>query len=70
VLTATQAQSRVELTDAALARVFFSHPLLTLKVIVGIHFEALLLWAKGMRPQSRPPKPDQPVTLVARRNKD
>jgi DUF1365 family protein len=70
VLTATQAQSRVELTDAALARVFLSHPLLTLKVIVGIHFEALLLWAKGMRLQVRPPKPDESVTLVARRNKE
>ncbi|MGO8798674.1 MAG: DUF1365 domain-containing protein [Roseiarcus sp.] len=68
VLTATQAQSRVELTDAALARVFFSHPLLTLKVIAGIHIEALLLWAKGMRPVARPPRPDRPVTLVARRN--
>jgi uncharacterized protein len=70
VLTATQAQSRVELTDAALARVFFSHPLLTLKVIVGIHFEALRLWAKGMRLQVRPPKPDESVTLVARRNNE
>jgi DUF1365 family protein len=68
VLTATQAQARVALTDAALIRIFFSHPLLTLKVIVGIHFEALLLWAKGMRLQVRPPSPDRPVTLVARRN--
>ena len=68
VLTATQAQTRSDLTDAALARVFFSHPLLTLKVIVGIHFEALLLWAKGMRPQIRPAQRDQPVSFVARRN--
>ncbi len=67
VLTATQAQHRVELTDAALFRVFFSHPLLTLKVIVGIHFEALLLWVKGMRVHDRPPQPDLPVTVVERR---
>jgi DUF1365 family protein len=67
VLTATQAQHRVELTDAALAKVFFSHPLLTLKVIVGIHFEAFLLWIKGMRLHDRPPQPDLPVTVVARR---
>jgi DUF1365 family protein len=66
-LTATQAQGRRELTDAALLRVFFTHPLLTLKVIVGIHFEALLLWAKGMRLQVRPPQPDRSVTLIARR---
>jgi hypothetical protein len=67
LLTAVQRQSRRELTDAALARLFFSHPLLTFKVIAGIHFEALLLWAKGVRLAPRPPRPDEPVTLVARR---
>ena len=67
VLTATQAQDRVALSDAALARVFFSHPLLTLKVVVGIHLEALVLWIKGLRLQIRPPPPDQPVTHVVRR---
>lgn len=67
MLTATQAQDRVELTDAELGKVFFSHPLLTLKVVVGIHLEALVLWIKGMRLQVRPPKPDQPVTYVAPR---
>jgi uncharacterized protein len=66
VLTATQAQNRVELTDAALLKVFFSHPLLTLKVIVGIHFEALLLWFKGMRVHDRPPQPDLHATVVER----
>jgi DUF1365 family protein len=67
VLTATQNQTRVALTDAALARVFVSHPLLTLKVIVGIHFEALVLWLKGMRLYARPPRPDQAATAAARR---
>jgi DUF1365 family protein len=43
--------------------VFFSHPLLTLKVIAGIHFEALRLWAKGLRLQTRPPAPEQPVSI-------
>jgi len=68
MLTATQTQARVELTDAALARVFFSHPLLTLKVVVGIHLQALALWVKGMRLQVRPPPPERPVTLAPRRN--
>lgn len=62
-LTATQDQSRVPLTDRALARVFITHPLLTLKVVAAIHFEALLLWAKGMRLQARPPAPEQAVTI-------
>jgi uncharacterized protein len=68
MLTATQTQARVELTDAALARVFFSHPLLTLKVVLGIHLEALALWLKGMRLQVRPPPPERSVTLAPRRN--
>jgi DUF1365 family protein len=35
------------LTDGALARCFLSHPLMTLKIMGAIHWEALLLWAKG-----------------------
>jgi DUF1365 family protein len=56
---------RRALTDASLMRAFFSYPLLTLKVIAGIHWEALLLWAKGMRIQQRPAPPHPPVTHVA-----
>jgi DUF1365 family protein len=63
ILTATQKQRRIALTDAALARLFFSHPLLTLKVIGGIHFEAALLWAKGLRVEPRPGAPGRPVTI-------
>lgn len=58
-LTAT----RRDLTDAQLARAFFAYPLLTLKVIAGIHWEALLIWFKGIALQHRPPPPDHPVTL-------
>jgi DUF1365 family protein len=36
-------------TDATLAKLFFSHPLMTLKVTAGIHWEALRLIAKGIR---------------------
>ncbi|MGI4814619.1 MAG: DUF1365 domain-containing protein [Janthinobacterium lividum] len=49
VLTALYTARRRAFTDAALLRVFVTHPLLTLKVIVGIHWEALLLWRKGAR---------------------
>ncbi|RAZ90509.1 DUF1365 domain-containing protein [Mesorhizobium hawassense] len=56
---------RRELTDAALISAFFAYPLLTLKVIAGIHWEALLLWAKGMRLYERPAPPHRPVTQVA-----
>jgi hypothetical protein len=40
---------RRRLDDAALARVFLSHPLLTIKVIAAIHWEALRLFVKGVR---------------------
>jgi DUF1365 family protein len=45
---------RRALSDAALLRVFFTHPLVTLKVIAGIHFEALRLWWKGVALVPRP----------------
>jgi DUF1365 family protein len=32
-------------------------PLLTMKVVAGIHYEALRLWWKGLRLQPRPPAP-------------
>lgn len=65
MLIATQHLIRKDLNDRALMRVFLSHPLLTLKVIAGIHYEALLIWLKGVRLQMRPTPPDRPVTIVA-----
>lgn len=64
LIIATFAGKRRPLTDAALARALLAYPLLTLKVIVGIHWEALLLWMKGMRLQARPAPPAEPVTHV------
>ncbi|MCH7344018.1 DUF1365 domain-containing protein [Pelomonas sp. CA6] len=55
---------RVPLTDAALLRALALHPLLTLKVIGGIHWEALRLWLKGARLHERPPAPAHPLTVV------
>jgi DUF1365 family protein len=55
--------TRHALTDASLLRAFLLYPLLTLKVITAIHWEALLLWLKGVRPQRRPPPPDWQVTV-------
>lgn len=55
---------RRPLGDAALLRVFLTHPLLTLKVIGGIHWEALRLWLKGARLHPRPAAPEHPLTVV------
>lgn len=66
VLHARLGARRVPLTDAGLARLLVSYPLLTLKVIVGIHWEALRLWLKGARLHDRPAAPKQPMTVVRR----
>jgi DUF1365 family protein len=64
VLVARFDARRTPLGDAALARVFISHPLLTLKVVAAIHWEALRLWIKGARFRRCPPAPAQPVSIV------
>ncbi len=48
-LTASFAGAHRELTDAQLFRVWLGNPLMTFKVIAGIHWEALLMWLKGVR---------------------
>lgn len=53
---------RTELTDANLARAWFGHPLLTLKVIGGIHWEAIRLLFKGLRLRGGA-TPSHPVTV-------
>ncbi|NVK42313.1 MAG: DUF1365 domain-containing protein [Oceanospirillaceae bacterium] len=50
------------MTDAGLLRAWLAHPLMTLKVIVGIHWEALRLWLKGLKLQPRPEPPARPLT--------
>ena len=47
-----------------LAWSLFAFPLMTLKVVAGIHWEALRLWFKGVRLTPKPPPPPAPVTLV------
>ena len=65
VIAAAFAGSRRELTDGALVHAFLAHPLLTLKVILAIHWEALKLLAKGVRLQAKPASPTRRVTVVS-----
>ena len=52
------------LTDRGLLARFFGMPLMTFKVILAIHWEALKLWRKGLRLTRRPQPPAQDVTIL------
>ena len=64
VLYAIFKGKRTPLTDRALLRAFLAYPLMTLKVIGGIHWEAFKLWRKGIPVIEHPPPPSSVVTIV------
>jgi hypothetical protein len=62
-LTAVVTGERRPLTDRGLLGACLACPLLTLKVIAGIHWEALRIWLKGVGVRERPSPPPSPVTI-------
>lgn len=48
-LIATHNAEAAPLTDKTLLRVLFTYPLMTAKVVLGIHYEALRLFLKGVK---------------------
>ncbi|MEP7056270.1 MAG: DUF1365 domain-containing protein [Caldimonas sp.] len=67
VLVASLDAQRRPLDDAALLGAWLAHPLLTLKVVGAIRWEALRLWLKRVPLHPRPALPASPVTIVNRR---
>jgi DUF1365 family protein len=68
LLAATFNGRRRALTSPALLRSFIALPLVSLKIMAAIHWEALRLWLKGARPVPRPDvaaPPDAETTLAA-----
>jgi DUF1365 family protein len=57
VLAATFSGDGAPVTNAGLCRCLLRFPLLTWKIIAGIHFEALRLWLKGAPFFRSPPPP-------------
>ena len=53
ILTAVQTGERKEFNLKQLLTNFLKYPLMTVKIIVAIHFEAFLLWKKGAIYRSR-----------------
>ena len=63
ILHAALAAERHDFTNYSLLQACLSHPMMTLKVILGIHWEALLIWLKGNGLTRRPPAPAEAVTI-------
>lgn len=62
ILTASFAGKRRALNDRALARMLLHYPLMTVKVVVAIHYEAVRLMLKGVRRHAHIPKARYPRT--------
>jgi DUF1365 family protein len=67
LLSASQQGSRTELTTGSLLRQFFTKPLLTLKVLTGIHVHAVRLLLKGATYRPVAPEPEADFEVVVTR---
>jgi DUF1365 family protein len=61
IFDATLVLEREEISGASLARALLAYPLMTLKVVAAIHWQALKLWLKGAPVHDHPDK-GQPAT--------
>ena len=61
-LLATLTGKRAALRDRELVRAFATHPLMTVKVMGAIHWQALWLWLKGATFHRRPAPPSDPIS--------
>jgi len=66
LITAAMSGERHPLDDRALWSAALALPLMTLKVVAAIHWEALKLWLKGVRLTHQPPPAREPVTIQRR----
>lgn len=64
LLRASFAGQRQDLTDTTLRRALFAYPLMTIKVMGAIHWEALKLWLKGVPGVPRVPAAMQIATTI------
>lgn len=63
LIAASFAGERRALDDRQLVAAFFAFPLVTLKTVAGIHWEALKLWIRGIAVRRAPPPPRSKISL-------
>ena len=61
---------RIPLNDRAIARMLARHPLMTVKVIGAIHYEAAKLWVKGVPLVRRHDSPAYSFTIVRSQSRE
>uniref|UniRef100_B0T1C9 DUF1365 domain-containing protein n=1 Tax=Caulobacter sp. (strain K31) TaxID=366602 RepID=B0T1C9_CAUSK len=66
LITAAMSAERRPMEDRHLLSVAVALPLLTLKVVAAIHWEALKLWLKGVRLTRQPTPADEPFKIQPR----
>ena len=49
LLSACQIGKKEQISTKRLLINFFKHPMMTIKIIMAIHFEALRIWKKGVK---------------------
>ena len=63
LLFASQEGKRINFSSKNLFFLYLKHPLMTLKIISAIHFEALRLWIKGIKLIKRKIKIKNNITI-------
>ena len=63
ILIASQSGNKISFTSATILKSFFKNPLMTFRVIFGIHYQALRIFFKGGKYYSRRKKPIDTISF-------
>ncbi len=61
-MIATQRMRQVPINDWTLLKTFFMLPLMTVKVVAAIHWQALKIWVRGARFYKKPKPPEKEIS--------